>query len=555
VEIVIEIPASDIVPTAVVQSAAPRYNGRYGHRIKPMLHGQHPRRQPIRMVIGQHRHHGLGQDWAMVELRRHRVHRATVEGDARLQGLLMGVQPLERRQQGRMDIEHLVTKALAEIRRQDPHESGQDHDIGLPGPHHLGHRRIEGLARGIVMMRDHLHGNATGSRMGQPLGLSSVREHADHPHRPPMGLDRLQQRQKVRTTPRQQHDDPTDAIRCRGCQGRRHGVVVYRHPIIDRLVRPSGYHANMLIFQGISPSRAPRRDRAITIGNFDGVHVGHQALIDRVIALAKPAGLLSTVVTFEPHPKALFNPQAAPNKIQGLRGKVLALAEHGVEELRILKFRRALASMTADDFMRVVLQDHLQTRAIVIGDDFRFGSKRGGDVSLLRQASSTHGWTVHTVQEVQVQGERVSSSRLRQALRQGDLATATQLMGRPYSLAGHVIHGRKIGRGIGFPTLNIPVHRDLLINGVFVVSVEGIGPAPMPAVASLGRRPTTEDAGHLLLEVHVLDWSGEVYGQRVQVVFHEKLRDEQHFPDMVLMTRQIQRDADSARHYFSHHVH
>ncbi len=311
----------------------------------------------------------------------------------------------------------------------------------------------------------------------------------------------------------------------------------------------------MLIFQGISPSRAPRRDRAITIGNFDGVHVGHQALIDRMVALAKPAGLLSTVVTFEPHPKALFNPQAAPKKIQGLRGKAGALAEHGVEELRILRFRRALASMTAEEFMRVVLHDHLQARVIVIGDDFRFGSKRGGDVTLLRHASSTCGWAVHTVHEVQVQGERVSSSRLRQALRQGDLATAAQLMGRPYSLAGRVIHGRKIGRSIGFPTLNIPVHRDLLIDGVFVVSVDGLGPSPMPAVASLGRRPTTENAGHLLLEVHVLDWSGDVYGQRVRVLFHEKLRDEQHFPDLVLMTEQIQRDADSARHYFTHHAH
>jgi riboflavin kinase / FMN adenylyltransferase len=311
----------------------------------------------------------------------------------------------------------------------------------------------------------------------------------------------------------------------------------------------------MLIFQGIFPRHAPPRDRVITIGNFDGVHLGHQALIDQAVGLARERGLCSTVVTFEPHPKAFFAPEQAPKKIQGLRAKALALADHGVDELRILKFRRALAQMPAEAFMQTVLHQSLRAQAIVVGDDFCFGAKRRGTIAMLRDAAVDYGWSVHPVATILNRGARASSSALRDVLARGDLAAAAVLMGRPYDLAGHVIHGRKIGRSIGFPTLNVAVPANLLLSGVFVVSVEGLAETPLPAVASLGHRPTTEHGGRLLLEVHVFDWSGNAYGKCVRVIFHEKLRGEEKFQDVAAMTDQIQRDAARARHYFSHHVH
>lgn len=311
----------------------------------------------------------------------------------------------------------------------------------------------------------------------------------------------------------------------------------------------------MLIFQGIFPRHAPSRDRVVTIGNFDGVHLGHQALIDRAVGLGHGLGLWSTVVTFEPHPKAFFSPEHAPRKIQGLRAKAHALSDRGVDELRILKFRQALAHMSAEAFMQTVLHESLRAKAIVIGDDFCFGAKRRGNLAMLNQGASAYGWTVHPVATVINQGERASSSRLRDHLARGDLGGAAALMGRPYDVAGRVIHGRKIGRSIGFPTLNVAVPATLLLSGVFVVSVEGLAEAALPGVASLGHRPTTECGGRLLLEVHLFDWSGHAYGQRVRVIFHEKLRDEETFTGLASMTDQIQRDAAMARHYFSHHVH
>lgn len=310
----------------------------------------------------------------------------------------------------------------------------------------------------------------------------------------------------------------------------------------------------MLIFQGISPARAPAVDRVVTIGNFDGVHLGHQSLIARVMAVGKSQSLRPTVVTFEPHPKAYFTPDQAPGKIQGLRGKALALAQAGVQELRILRFRKSLAQMSAEDFMEVFLHRSLRAKAIVIGDDFRFGAKRRGDVQMLRDAGERFGWAVHAMPTVDVDGERASSSRLRDALAAGDIAGATALMGRPYSLSGHVVHGRKLGRDIGFPTLNIAVQRTLIIRGVFVVSVHGLGDDPIEGVASLGHRPTVEAHGRLLLEVHLFDWQGDAYGKTVNVIFHEKLRNELRFDSMDAMIRQIQLDAQQARHYFAQHV-
>lgn len=311
----------------------------------------------------------------------------------------------------------------------------------------------------------------------------------------------------------------------------------------------------MLIFQGISPSAAPDGNRAVTIGNFDGVHLGHQALINTTIALAREQGLRSTVVSFEPHPKSYFMPNEAPGKIQDLRSKVAALAAMGVDEFRLLKFRKSLAQMPAEAFMQQVLGESLKAKAIVIGDDFRFGAKRQGDFAMLSQAQLRFGWQVHRVPSVQIGNERASSSALRNALAQGDLAKAQAIMGRPYTLGGHVIYGKRIGRSIGFATLNIAMHERLIASGVFVASVEGLADAPIAAVASLGRRPTVESQGRLLLEVHLFDWSGDAYGKLVCVTLHEKIRDEIRYDNLNDMTRQIDIDASTARQYFSHHAH
>jgi riboflavin kinase / FMN adenylyltransferase len=312
----------------------------------------------------------------------------------------------------------------------------------------------------------------------------------------------------------------------------------------------------MLIFQGFFPSNPAPQGRAVTIGNFDGVHCGHQALIEKAQTLAETENLISTVVTFEPHPKAFFAPDQAPGKIQGLRGKAQAIASLGIDELCVLRFRKALASMSAEAFMQEFLCKALNAKHIVIGDDFRFGAKRRGDVAMLTNASAAYGWTVHSIHSVSLDGERTSSSRLRDALAAGDLSLAHRLMGRPYSLSGHVSHGRKLGRDIGFPTLNIAVHRALILSGVFVVSVHGVASQPIQGVASLGRRPTVENDGRLLLEVHLFDWSGDIYGKLVHVEFHEKLRNEQRYDVLSEMIAQIQLDAQAARDYFAHqHAH
>ena len=311
----------------------------------------------------------------------------------------------------------------------------------------------------------------------------------------------------------------------------------------------------MLIFQGISPRRRLPSGRAVTIGNFDGVHLGHQALIDRTVTLAQQQGLKSALVTFEPHPRSYFSPQSAPGKIQGLRAKAAILAGLGIDELWILRFGQSLATMSAEDFMQKFLFESLQARELVIGDDFRFGARRRGNLELLQQASGQYGWNVHCISAVHAGGERASSSRLRTLLARGEIREAEALMGHPVFLSGHVIHGKKLGRDLGYPTLNIPVPRTLLLSGVFVVSVSGLADAPIAGVASLGHRPTIEQSGRLLLEVHLFDWSGDAYGKIVQVTFHEKLRDEARFDSLQSITEQMHLDAQQARQYFSQHVH
>jgi riboflavin kinase/FMN adenylyltransferase len=321
----------------------------------------------------------------------------------------------------------------------------------------------------------------------------------------------------------------------------------------------------MKVFRRLPPADE-RRPCALTIGNFDGVHLGHQAVLARLVANARERDLPACVLTFEPHPREYFaqshasaSPSATkdaaaptvPMRILTERDKLDALADCGIDHVCIAHFNASLAAMTAEDFIAGVLQEGLQARYLLIGDDFRFGARRRGDFDMLSAHAANHAFTLERMTTVAHEGERYSSSAVRRALAAGDLAQARALLGRPYFISGHVIHGRKLGRTLGFPTLNIRVPFDNpAVSGIFIVQVHGLGERPLPAVASLGTRPAVESQGKLLLEVHVFDFNASVYGSLVRVEFLERLREERHYDNLDLLVEQIQLDARAARDHF-----
>jgi riboflavin kinase/FMN adenylyltransferase len=306
----------------------------------------------------------------------------------------------------------------------------------------------------------------------------------------------------------------------------------------------------MRVFHGL-PKPADRRACALSIGNFDGVHRGHRALLRRVVEVATRRGLAAAAMTFEPHPREYFAPDQAPARVANLRDKIESLRQAGIERVFVQHFNRGFACLTAEQFVERILVDGCQTRHLMVGDDFRFGARRAGDVTLLRSAGERYGFTVEQVDPVEVGGERVSSSRIRVALIEGDLALAGELLGHPYAISGRVLHGSKLGRKIGFPTLNLRVaHRRPALHGIFAVRVHGIGPGTLPGVASVGLRPTVDDSGRWLLEVHLFDFSDEVYGRLIKVEFVQKLRDEERFDTIQELTAAIRRDAERARAIF-----
>ena len=318
-------------------------------------------------------------------------------------------------------------------------------------------------------------------------------------------------------------------------------------PIVPRLYRTLPRH----------DSTAPS---AVTIGNFDGVHRGHQAILSELRRAASDRGLLPTVMTFTPHPRAFFahrgqRPELIPTQISGLRDKILLLAEQGIGQVVIQRFDQHLADMSAEDFIRKLLVRGLNTRWLLVGEDFRYGHKRTGDIALLRRLGDECGFAVRTLADVgDVHGQRISSSALRTALAVGNLARSQELLGRSYRISGHVIHGRKLGRDLGFPTLNMRVPAPCAArSGIYVVRVHGLGEKALPGVASLGVRPTIADHGALLLETHILDRSVDAYGKLVCVEFLEFLRDEESFPDLMTLTAAIRQDAQGARDYFASH--
>ncbi len=299
---------------------------------------------------------------------------------------------------------------------------------------------------------------------------------------------------------------------------------------------------------------------ALTIGNFDGVHRGHQAILEHVRQAAAQRALVPAVMTFEPHPREYFalkaqRPELAPTRISTLRDKLWGLAQGGIRQVLLQPFDAALAEMSASDFIETLLVRGLRARWLLVGADFRFGNHRQGDLALLREAGARHGFEVETLQDVtDPDGHRVSSSEVRTALAVGDLERARLLLGRPYAISGHVLHGQKLGRQLGYPTLNLRVPpRCAARSGIYVVRVHGLAEQPLPAVASLGVRPTVEDGGRVLLEAHVLDTRVDAYGKLVRIEFLQLLREEEKFPDLPALVAAIDLDARNARAYFSVH--
>ena len=288
---------------------------------------------------------------------------------------------------------------------------------------------------------------------------------------------------------------------------------------------------------------------ALTIGNFDGVHRGHRALVDRVIARAREAKLTSCVLTFEPHPREFFAGEAAPARITRLRDKLELLAQAGVERVHVARFDARFAALPPERFVEDVLIGGLGMRALIVGRDFRYGAKRAGDFAALEAASKRHGFSLEAMDDVEFEGRRVSSSAVRAALNTGDLRGAERLLGHPYAISGRVAHGAKLGRGLGFPTANIVLRRPPPIAGIFVVEVDGYG----HGVASVGRRPTINPVAIPLLEVHLFDRDEDLYGQHLRVRFLKKLRDEEKYDGLPALRAAIARDARQAREFFLKH--
>ncbi|HVF65050.1 MAG TPA: bifunctional riboflavin kinase/FAD synthetase [Casimicrobiaceae bacterium] len=288
---------------------------------------------------------------------------------------------------------------------------------------------------------------------------------------------------------------------------------------------------------------------ALTIGNFDGVHRGHQAMLARLSEAAEDLRLRSAVMTFEPHPREYFAPHAAPPRLATLRGKIECMRAFGVQHIYVARFDAKLASLSADAFIDEILVARLNVRWVVVGDDFRFGKGRAGDLAKLRSRART--FSVEAMTTLTVDGERASSTAVRDALARGDMNRATALLGRPYAIGGRVAHGEKLGRKLGFPTANIVLRRKPPLNGIFAVRLHGVPGGAKTGVASLGVRPTVASGGRPLLEVFVFDFDAPIYGQRVVVEFLHKLRDEARFPDLDTLVRQMNVDADDAREYFA----
>jgi len=307
-----------------------------------------------------------------------------------------------------------------------------------------------------------------------------------------------------------------------------------------RLIR--GAHRPLIVERGC----------VATIGNFDGVHLGHRAVIENLAEQGRRLGLPVVVVLFEPQPREYFAPELAPPRLTRLREKLAALANLPVDFALLLRFDRELAELPPEAFIQRVLIDQLRVRYLVVGDDFRFGRERRGNFSLLREYGGKAGYEVADTVSVQLGGCRVSSTLIREALAEGDMKLARELLGRPYSMCGRIKPGAMLGRQIGFPTANMSLQRKKTpLQGVFAVTMSGISSRPLPGVANVGARPTVHSGLTVQLETHLFDFAGDIYGRLAEVHFHRKLRDERRFDTVQALTEQIDSDARAAREFFA----
>ena len=330
----------------------------------------------------------------------------------------------------------------------------------------------------------------------------------------------------------------------------------------------------MRIQRGFHRPLLPPSGCAVTIGNFDGVHRGHQAMLALLRSEAQHRGLPTCVLTFEPHPRDFFaslagKPELAPARIATLRDKLGELERCGIDQVVVMRFDAAFAAQSPQAFVTDVLRAGLGARYVLVGDDFRFGARRAGDYALLDAAGQAHGFDVARMNSYEVHGLRVSSSAVRDALAAGDMARVATLLGRPYSISGHVTQGQRLGRELGrsapgaddgFRTLNLRFpHARAAAMGIYVVQVEGLAGHALPGVASLGVRPTVEESGRVLLEVHCLEWPAALgaeggYGKLVRVELLHKLRDEARYDGLEALAAAIRKDVADARAFLAGHA-
>jgi riboflavin kinase / FMN adenylyltransferase len=306
-----------------------------------------------------------------------------------------------------------------------------------------------------------------------------------------------------------------------------------------------------------SPRYFQNRASAVTIGNFDGVHRGHQAMIEVTVKAAKQRNLLPTVLTFAPSPGSFFaarTGRAAPAKLQRIRDKLACIWAIGIEHIQAARFNDRLAKLEPDEFCNRWLRDALNAKWVIVGEDFRYGAKRAGDVKSLHAWCTSNGVECYVMPTVKAMDTRFSSSLVRTALAAGELATAAALLGRPYRISGKVAHGDKLGRTLNFPTINVPLWSPLPLTGIFAVRVYGVdvaGPGYVVGAANVGTRPTVKENGKPLLEVFLLDFKGELYGRRVVVEFVERIRGEEKFETIEAMSAQMHKDISVVRNLFA----
>ena len=307
----------------------------------------------------------------------------------------------------------------------------------------------------------------------------------------------------------------------------------------------------MQLIRGEYNLRTEHQRCVASIGNFDGVHLGHQAVFSAMQERSKALGVPTTVIIFEPQPMEYFHLVQTPARLTRLREKLAAIADCGIDRVLMLEFGPHLAGMEAGEFVETVLVNGLAIRHLFVGDDFRFGKDRKGDFSMLLRAGEFHGFQVEDMNTISHKDARISSTRIRQLLAEGDFASAADCLGRPYQICGRVAHGNERGRTIGFPTLNINLDRRVSpLHGVFAVKAHGLEEQSLPGVANVGSRPTLDGESQQLLEVHLFDFERQVYGEHVAVEFVARLRDERKFDSFTDLQRQIQLDAAHARELF-----